>query len=138
LTSGADRHSWRIPQDISSQYVEQMTSEQCVDGKWQRVKRDNHLWDCEVMQVLCSRVYGLWVEGAELPELQEKPPAAAPEIKPQAPVQMPQPVRPPRQPALGPKCPYCGKGVVVNQECTACRAGVSGTAYGDGFDKAGE
>lgn len=56
-----------IPNDINKEYLEQMESEvrtMNAAGKpeWKRIgKRDNHLWDCEVMQMVPAMAFGLLV-----------------------------------------------------------------------------
>lgn len=48
--------TWEVYQGIDREYVAQVASEERVDGKWRlkRGVRDNHLWDCEVLQVVAS------------------------------------------------------------------------------------
>jgi phage terminase large subunit GpA-like protein len=54
-----------IPNDINKEYLEQMESEvrvmnQAGKPEWKRIgKRDNHLWDCEVMQMVPAMAFGL-------------------------------------------------------------------------------
>ena len=62
LVTGRDWHIWRIPEDVKADYMLQMQSERCRDGLWEKVKRDNHCWDCEVLQFLAARNLGLWFE----------------------------------------------------------------------------
>jgi hypothetical protein len=60
---------WAIPRDTGAEYQQQVTSEQQVGGKWRlrRGQRDNHLWDCEVLQLLGATIFGyhnrLWADG---------------------------------------------------------------------------
>jgi hypothetical protein len=69
------RHT--VPVDCGKEYMEQMESEVRVmntDGKpmWKRIgKRDNHLWDCEVMQLVAAAAFGLLGEPA--PAVEQKP-----------------------------------------------------------------
>jgi hypothetical protein len=46
--------AWRIPKDIHRAYVLQLTAEEFVDGKIveRRAGADNHLLDCEAMQIV--------------------------------------------------------------------------------------
>ena len=85
LTAGLDWHKWRVPRNISELYTAQMTSEQGLDGKWTKIRRDNHLWDCEVMQLLGCRLFGLWRENqsVELPQQhkQQIPPTTEPQVQ---------------------------------------------------------
>jgi len=50
---------WSVYKNIDREYVAQMTSEEKSDGTWKlkRGRRDNHLWDCEVLQVLATDVF---------------------------------------------------------------------------------
>jgi hypothetical protein len=52
--------SWEIPDDVSEDFRHQIDSEKRTEAKlkdgrtsikWVRVRRNNHLWDCEAMQV---------------------------------------------------------------------------------------
>ena len=63
---------WEFPEDVSGVYLYQMTSEikmEIVDPKtqtlrvgWKKVKYDNHLWDCEAMQVAVAMMLGIAYE----------------------------------------------------------------------------
>ena len=135
LVMGTDQggHIWRIPENISPGYIAQMTSEQSIDGHWQRINRDNHIWDCEVLQLLAAKIFGMYSDyrGIEETVKDAKPPVNAVPVAVESPVIVPKYV-----PIAGQKvCPHCGKGPVVNQECKACRAGVSGSEYRDGYGK---
>jgi phage terminase large subunit GpA-like protein len=62
--------SWEIPKDVSQDYIEQIDSEvkkdfihpktKQVTQRWQRVRRHNHLWDCEAMQVAAAMILQLF------------------------------------------------------------------------------
>jgi phage terminase large subunit GpA-like protein len=60
-----------IPPDVGKEYLVQMESEVRVlneNGKpeWRRIgKRNNHLWDCEVMQLVPAMAFGLLVQAAK-------------------------------------------------------------------------
>jgi len=60
------RHT--VPHDVGQEYKNQMESEVRTintNGKpeWKRIgKRDNHLWDCEVMQLVPAAAFGLLSE----------------------------------------------------------------------------
>lgn len=53
--------AWEVPQDISDAYKEQIDSEikkdiinkvdKSVSHRWVKIKKDNHLWDCENMNL---------------------------------------------------------------------------------------
>ena len=56
--------SWEIPDDVSQEYLKQIDSEskrevtnsktKQVDFRWVKVRRDNHAWDCEAMQIVAA------------------------------------------------------------------------------------
>jgi len=57
---------WLVYEGIERGYCEQVTSEECVDGAWSMkdgINR-NHLWDCEVYQMLAAVRFG-YAEGVE-------------------------------------------------------------------------
>lgn len=61
MVNGVDAN-WRTFKDVPLDYIAQMSSEECIDGAWQKRKGypHNHLWDCEVLQVLASRlIFGI-------------------------------------------------------------------------------
>jgi phage terminase large subunit GpA-like protein len=58
LIDGEDPHQWLLPSDIDNNYIMQVTSEECIDGAWIARRRDNHLWDCEVMQLAAAMTIG--------------------------------------------------------------------------------
>lgn len=53
---------WETPDDVSGDYIHQIASEvkrdvvnkttKAVASRWVRIRKDNHLWDCEAMQTL--------------------------------------------------------------------------------------
>jgi len=62
-----DGASWEVPHDHSPAYKKQMESEvkrEVSPGKWRYVKVkshvDNHLWDCEVMQIVFASVFKIF------------------------------------------------------------------------------
>lgn len=72
LTDANDTHQWIIPSDIDAEYIRQMTSEECIDGQWIKKNKDNHLWDCEVMQLMAGMILGIFRQVAidlEMPEI---------------------------------------------------------------------
>lgn len=56
--------AWEIPDDVSQEYLKQIDSEskrEIVNSKtkqaeyrWTKVRRDNHAWDCEAMQIVAA------------------------------------------------------------------------------------
>lgn len=60
---------WELPMDISKDYEDQIDSEAkvmirhpktgAVGYIWKAIKADNHLWDCECMQVVCGLILGV-------------------------------------------------------------------------------
>jgi hypothetical protein len=61
LLNARSEREWLVYTGIEREYVTQMTAEQQVNGVWElrRNRRDNHLWDCEVLQTLAAHVYGV-------------------------------------------------------------------------------
>jgi phage terminase large subunit GpA-like protein len=57
---GIGPFAWYVYQGIGKEYASDVTSEEYVNGEWRlkRGHRDNHLWDCEVMQLLAATMYG--------------------------------------------------------------------------------
>jgi transcriptional regulator with XRE-family HTH domain/energy-coupling factor transporter ATP-binding protein EcfA2 len=61
---------WEIPSDVSADYVAQIDSEvkkdfiqpktKQVTQRWQKIRRHNHLWDCEAMQVAVAMIVKLF------------------------------------------------------------------------------
>lgn len=62
MLRGAAPQKWRVYQGVAPEYVKQVVSEERIDGEW--VKRrghpNNHLWDCEVLQLVCATVEGFY------------------------------------------------------------------------------
>lgn len=66
---GGKGAAWETPDDVSSDYIHQIASEvkkdyinkatKAVSQRWVRVRKDNHLWDCEAMQTAIALVKGL-------------------------------------------------------------------------------
>lgn len=89
--------AWHLPQDISDDYCQQVTAEARVvkaSGKaaWVRVRKDNHLLDCEAINVAVAHSLGVNRMRENERAQPDKPPA--PE---QAPVfNAPRRIKPPR------------------------------------------
>ena len=72
-----------VPANVGQDYIDQMESEVRVittTGKpeWRRIgKRHNHLWDCEVMQLVPAAAFGLMGIKQPDPNAPAQPPAAA-------------------------------------------------------------
>lgn len=80
LTAGTDSHVWMLPTDIDAEYIMQVTSEERIDGAWVKRRRDNHLWDCEVMSLCAAMILGVFRQVAidlDAPVIQSTTPAAA-------------------------------------------------------------
>lgn len=61
LVKGSDSRVWMVPSDIDRTYSNQMLSEERGPAGW-RLRRgftQNHLWDCEVLQVLAATINGM-------------------------------------------------------------------------------
>jgi len=58
LIRGSLAKKWYVYRKLEAQYVKQVMSEEKVDGVFvkKRGHPDNHLWDCEVLQLLAARV----------------------------------------------------------------------------------
>jgi predicted transcriptional regulator len=62
--------TWEVPADVSVDYVAQIDSEvkkdfiqpktKQVTQRWQKIRRHNHLWDCEAMQVAVAMMVKLF------------------------------------------------------------------------------
>lgn len=61
---------WQIPDDAGDQYIDSVTSSEVKKEviskatgrpawKWKRVKRNNHFWDCEVMNLALAMIRGV-------------------------------------------------------------------------------
>jgi hypothetical protein len=62
LIRGEAPHNWYVYKHVERDYVRQVASEHRVDGEW-RTKpghADNHLWDCEVLQLLGATIEGIF------------------------------------------------------------------------------
>jgi hypothetical protein len=62
LMGGNARQAWAIPKDTPMAYFKQANSEERVDGEWKKKKGhpDNHIADCETMQVVGAYLHGLY------------------------------------------------------------------------------
>lgn len=59
---GGKGAKWETPDDVSGDYIHQIASEvkrdvvnkatKAVAARWERIRKDNHLWDCEAMQTV--------------------------------------------------------------------------------------
>jgi phage terminase large subunit GpA-like protein len=54
LMRGETDQQWFLPRGTPMDYYKQVTAERYVAGSWQKIRRDNHLFDCEVMQVFAG------------------------------------------------------------------------------------
>jgi hypothetical protein len=61
LLTGEGRLKWHVYRNIEREYARQAVAEECVDGVWQARKgyKQNHLFDCEVYQILAAAICGL-------------------------------------------------------------------------------
>lgn len=61
LLTGEGRLKWYVYKNIEREYARQVVAEECVDGVWQPRKgyKQNHLFDCEVYQILAAAICGL-------------------------------------------------------------------------------
>ena len=62
MIKGESDKPWHVYNRIEREYSRQLLSEERRDGKW--VKRrghpDNHIWDCEVIQLVAATVEGIY------------------------------------------------------------------------------
>jgi hypothetical protein len=117
LIEGKALHDWRIPSDVPDYYPKQMTSEQCIDGEWVRRQRANHLWDCEVLQLLGAKMFGLWRENPVVePSGKGAEPPKQADVEPEAPRSADE--------SAAEKCDMCGKAMKFDgQRYWVCRCG---------------
>lgn len=62
LIRGESEKQWHIYKHIERDYIRQVASEQRIAGKWTRKPghSQNHLWDCEVLQLLAATILGMF------------------------------------------------------------------------------
>ena len=72
---GEIKTGWWVFAGVDRTYRQQMISEEKVDGKYvlRSGHKDNHLWDCEVLQVLAATIYGLNSKSYERQDVGQKP-----------------------------------------------------------------
>ena len=117
LTGALDWHKWRLPRNLPGWYAAQMTAEHSIDGHWSKIRKDNHIWDCEVIQLLASKLYGLWRDSQPmaLGTVPAKETATEPAMQPKKPDA-------PLQVRGGSKaCPKCGKAMTEKGGSWFCR-----------------
>lgn len=61
MINGFGEFKWFVHDLTPHEYIWQMASEESTDGHWEPKKSNsqNHLWDCEVMQVVMARTFGM-------------------------------------------------------------------------------
>lgn len=61
LLTGKGKNKWYVYRGIEREYCSQVVAEECIDGVWKPRKgfTRNHLFDCEVYQVLAANIMGL-------------------------------------------------------------------------------
>jgi hypothetical protein len=76
MVRGEGDRNWYVYKHIERDYVRQVASEHRVDGEWKCKPghQDNHLWDCEVLQLLGATICGLFrnVVFGDIEENEEK------------------------------------------------------------------
>lgn len=62
MMDGESDRAWYLPKLIEREYVRQAASMERVEGVWQTKQGhpQNHLWDCEVMQLVLATVHQLY------------------------------------------------------------------------------
>ena len=60
MINGTSTQRWHVYKGIERDYVRQVMSEQLTPKGWvvRKGYSDNHLWDCEVLQVLAATISG--------------------------------------------------------------------------------
>jgi phage terminase large subunit GpA-like protein len=60
LIRGESEHKWNLYKNVERDYIRQVASEHRVDGEWKTKPghAENHLWDCEVLQLLGATIIG--------------------------------------------------------------------------------
>jgi hypothetical protein len=76
LVTGQHPRLWRVYDKIDGDFVRQMMSEPCINGHFVAQHKRNHIWDCEVLQLVASKIFGLFSDAVIMPvsdEVKEKP-----------------------------------------------------------------
>jgi len=62
MMMGKSEKAWWTYSYVENEYVRQVASEERVNGEWKRKRGhpDNHLWDCEVLQLLAATIGQLY------------------------------------------------------------------------------
>jgi len=62
MLRGESREKWYVYDGIEVDYAKQATALEKIDGEWRNRKghSQDHLFDCEVMQLCIARILGLW------------------------------------------------------------------------------
>jgi hypothetical protein len=73
-----DRERFQIPTDAPERYIDSMSGSEIRMMKpnakgfmmwtWEKARANNHLWDCEVMQIVAAMIYGLVRGDANAPK----------------------------------------------------------------------
>ena len=62
MINGESQKTWAVYHGIEQQYVSMTVSEEKVNGVWTIIQgRQNHLWDCEVLQMLAAIIEGIYI-----------------------------------------------------------------------------
>ena len=65
-----DAAPWEIAEDAPPEYMDQVTAERKTEkGLWEPIRKDNHAWDLECMQVVCALASGIMFPEVEAPKL---------------------------------------------------------------------
>lgn len=59
MMRGESRQRWMLPNDVPMSYIVQAGSTECVEGEWRRKRgrSQDHLFDCEAMQLVIAYKY---------------------------------------------------------------------------------
>lgn len=86
--------AWEVPADVSEDYKKGIDSERKdpKDGRWKPIKKNNHPWDCECMQIVAAAMAKI-LNYDDDPEEEKAAETAAREAAPPTPSPAPKPPR---------------------------------------------
>ena len=70
LMRGETQQVWSVPRGTSREYYSQVTAEQFIAGEFKRIRRDNHFWDCEVMQTFAATRHRILLAYNDEPDME--------------------------------------------------------------------
>jgi len=132
MIHGRGPRRWTVYDEIESEYCDQMTSENNHEGQFvlRRAGVPNHIWDCEVLQVLAARILG-FAQHIEPSQADSEP---APK-RPRATTGEEREARPPAEkpvaamPGRCPKCRGSSRKFTQHWECRDCGLAIKTEKY---------